>query len=208
MWKYANGVNIWPDPDKRYAIYSPGYPSSRDNISMAAIQKNPWCDERSLLQSVFPCPSLPAKRDSWFELGIHIGTRQRDRQCGLVYISKYTHWACRGKWRYETYETVGLKSQYQIYVVHKCKHSYMHRPHKHLAQLRNVKWKVSVTWPLIQSICPEVKTLNLTPITPCLLRGNMCHGKNRWSLEIRQYYFSPHYHISINCNLYQNEEGG
>lgn len=171
------------------------------------------CPEKPLMRweiplSVFPCLFLPTKRDSWFELGSHIGTRQRDRQCGLVYVSKYTNSVCKGKWRYETYETAELKSQYQIYVVHKCKHSYMHRLRRHPAQLRYVKWKVSVAWPLIRSICPQVKILNLTPITPCLLRGNMCHGKNRRSLEIRQYYFSSCCQVLINCNLYQNEEGG
>lgn len=84
----------------------------------------------------------------------------------------------------------------------------MQRLCRHLTQLRYVTWKVSMAWPLIRSICPQVKTLNLTPITPCLLRGNMCHGKNRRSLKIRQYYFSSCCWVSINCNLYQNEEGG
>lgn len=135
------------------------------------------------------------------------GTRHRDRQCGPVYVFEYTNSLCKGKWRYETYDIAELKSQYEIYVVHKCKRSYMHRLWRHLSQLRYVKLKVSRPWPLIQSICPQVKTLNLTPITPCLLGGNMCHGENRRSLEIRQYYFSSCYHVSINCNLYQNEEG-
>lgn len=44
----------------------------------------------------------------------------------------------------------------------------MHRLCRHLVQLRYVKWKVSVAWPLIRSICPQVKTLNLIPITPLL----------------------------------------
>lgn len=132
---------------------------------------------------------------------------QTERQTlWLVYVSKYTNSVCMRKWRYETYDFAELKSQYQIYVVHKCKHSYMHGLCNHVAQLRYVKWKVA--WPLIQSICPRVKTLNLSPITPCLLRGNMCHGQNRRSLEIRQYYFPSCCHVSINCNLYQNEEGG
>lgn len=58
---------------------------------------------------------------SWFELSIHIGTQQRNRQCGLVYVSKYTNLVFKGKWRYETYVIAEQSSQYQIYVAHKCK---------------------------------------------------------------------------------------
>lgn len=61
--------------------------------------------------------------------------------------------------------------------------------------------KVPVVWPLIRSVCPGVKTLNLTCITPCSQRGNMRHGKNRRSLEIRQYYFSSCCHVSITCTF-------
>lgn len=61
--------------------------------------------------------------------------------------------------------------------------------------------KVPAVWPWIRSVCPGVKTLNLTRITPCSQRGNMCHGKNRRSLEIRQYYFSSCCHLSITCTF-------
>lgn len=59
--------------------------------------------------------------------------------------------------------------------------------------------QVPMVWPLIRSECPRVRTLNLTRITPCSGRGNMRHGKNGRSLEMRQYYFSSCCHVSITC---------
>lgn len=102
---------------KRYAIYSPVVCRHVTISQWLLSSKAPkWWEippSRSVSFSTY------LKR-SWFELGIHTGTRQRDRQCGLVYVSKYTNSVCKGKWRYETYDIAELKSQYQIYVVHKC----------------------------------------------------------------------------------------
>lgn len=72
------------------------------------------------------------------------------------------------------------------------------------AELCEIKY---VVWPLIKSIGPQVRTLNLTGTTPCLQRGNMCHGKSRRSLEIRQYYLSSCCHVLINVAFIKMKEG-
>lgn len=98
--------------------------------------------------------------------------------------------------RYETYTISRIQDE--VYVMRKCKLFIGCIGILFSWGMRN---KVPRVWPLIRSECPRVRTLNLTRITSCSQWGNMCHGKNRRSLEMRRYYFSSCCHVSITCSF-------
>lgn len=196
-------VNIYPSPVKRAAISLP--------VTDRRLTVSLWLPSRrasfttGVILSVWLHPSPPYLKESWIQLRSHIGVGQRNRQCGLVYVSKYTNLVFKGKWRYETYDIAELNSQYQIYVLRKCKCFICEWAATALRSAEVCEMK-SICGTTSGSIYMpwRPRPLNLSSLTTLSPPPNspryMCHGKNG-GIEIRQYYFSSSCHVSIHCTF-------